>query len=649
MLSASFTTLALVGLAAAKVKFLGVSISSGDFGCTIESSVTAIRAAGATSQIILLPGLAFSSPDAAQSTGAALAAITNPDGSKDNLLFALRRYLDDEDNNSGQCTTNNNAAFETAARYLRGIGRQAVVSETGVPPAGEDVILESRAIDAMAALVGPYRYAPLLPGRQIRVLLLYPDYNFTAPLRCSLLQLSLDQVSNGESSYEALSYVWGSENRSHKVLCDGHTLTVTRNCFLALKHLRLVSQARALWVDAICIDQSSISERNQQVRLMGDIYKLSLTVLIWLGEGDTKTDAILRRARKLDALCSFLYRSQLTRPLEAIACHLFRLIAISDLPREWFTRAWTFQELILANRPALVCGFSSSPWNERGFLQAWWRFPLNQVHPSFLDKHPELVACLARLLYYGLRKRFAVFAPDQLPPNSLQQKAIRTEIFTGKTINPNDPKFARKREDYTMAGSMDPFAKGILYSCQMLLTGVFQRKTVDPRDVVFCLHGIMSDLNFRLPEPDYSLPVSVIYENFAVSIMRRTNSLIILTTLLGVFGTPDWPTWVPELSKRDPEPESREPPLRHLLWWDDNLETSGCRFRPTFQLVHQSGRLTVEGIKFSTIASIGSILRRPTPEQLEEPGRRGHLIFDAVCWFQDLLETEKDEVSRHQH
>lgn len=172
----------------------------------------------------------------------------------------------------------------------------------------------------MASLVGPYRYAPLLPGRQIRVLLLYPDINFTAPLRCSLLQLSLDRVGNGESSYEALSYVWGSENRSHDILCDGHTLSITRNCFLALKHLRLVSQARALWVDAICIDQSSISERTQQVRLMGDIYNLSLTVLIWLGEGDAKTDRILRRARKLDALCSFLYRSQLTRPLEYFAC-----------------------------------------------------------------------------------------------------------------------------------------------------------------------------------------------------------------------------------------------------------------------------------------------------------------------------------------
>ncbi|KAK1830988.1 heterokaryon incompatibility protein-domain-containing protein [Podospora conica] len=497
----------------------------------------------------------------------------------------------------------------------------------------------------MASLVGPYQYAPLLPGRNIRVLLLYPDINFTAPLRCSLLQLSLDRLGNGEGSYEALSYVWGSENRSHKILCDGHTITITRNCFLALKHLRLVSQARALWVDAICIDQSSISERSQQVRLMGDIYKLALTVLIWLGEGDAKTDAILRRVRKLNTLCRFLYQSQLTRPLEDIACQLFRFIPLSDLPSEWYTRGWTFQELVLANHPALVCGFSSCPWNEKGFIHSWVKSGLSRIHPDYLmEKSHELMTCAARLVYLSLRKRFSVFAPDQLPPNTLQQNTLRKAVYSGKTIDPNDLRFALERHEYTMAGSMDPFAIGILWFCHVILAGVFQRKTVDARDIVFCLHGVMSDLNFRLPEPDYNLPVAVIYENFAVSIMRRTNSLLILTSLFGVFGTPEWPSWVPNLSKGDPEPEGREPAIRHLLWSEDDLACSGCRFRPTFQLVHQPGRLTVEGIKFATITSFGSILRRPTLEQLEEPGKRGHFIFDAFCWLQDLLEAARDEV-----
>lgn len=80
-------------------------------------------------------------------------------------------------------------------------------------------------------------------------------------MRCSLLQLSLDRVTDSKlksASYKALSYVWGSATRNHEILCDGRIITVTRNCFIALKHLRLELNTRVLWVDAICIDQTSI-------------------------------------------------------------------------------------------------------------------------------------------------------------------------------------------------------------------------------------------------------------------------------------------------------------------------------------------------------------------------------------------------------
>jgi hypothetical protein len=39
-----------------------------------------------------------------------------------------------------------------------------------------------------------------------------------------------------------------------------------------------------LWVDAICIDQSNIEERNHQVKLMDLIYKNAKIVFMWLGE-----------------------------------------------------------------------------------------------------------------------------------------------------------------------------------------------------------------------------------------------------------------------------------------------------------------------------------------------------------------------------
>jgi hypothetical protein len=40
-----------------------------------------------------------------------------------------------------------------------------------------------------------------------------------------------------------------------------------------------------LWADQICIDQSNLDERSQQVLLMKAIYEKALTVFVYLGEG----------------------------------------------------------------------------------------------------------------------------------------------------------------------------------------------------------------------------------------------------------------------------------------------------------------------------------------------------------------------------
>ncbi|KAJ8108916.1 hypothetical protein ONZ43_g6280 [Nemania bipapillata] len=101
---------------------------------TCQKVVTAIREAGATSQMILLPGTNFDSAATLVSSGSAdaLFAVTNPDGSTDNLLLDIHKYLDED--NSGThatCTTNNIDAFTTIAQYLRSKGRKGLISETG--------------------------------------------------------------------------------------------------------------------------------------------------------------------------------------------------------------------------------------------------------------------------------------------------------------------------------------------------------------------------------------------------------------------------------------------------------------------------------------------------------------------------------------
>jgi endoglucanase len=104
------------------------------WAATCQKVVTAIRNAGAASQMILLPGTNFDSAATLVSSGSAdaLMAITNPDGSTDNLLLDIHKYLDiDNSGTHAECTTDNVGNFTIVAEYLRGKGRKGLVSETG--------------------------------------------------------------------------------------------------------------------------------------------------------------------------------------------------------------------------------------------------------------------------------------------------------------------------------------------------------------------------------------------------------------------------------------------------------------------------------------------------------------------------------------
>ncbi|THU89939.1 endoglucanase [Dendrothele bispora CBS 962.96] len=102
---------------------------------TVQAAVTAIRNAGATSQMILLPGNNFTSAATFISNGsaAALAKVKNPDGSITGLIFDVHKYLDFDNSGTNQeCTTNNiDDAWAPLAQWLRCNGRQAFNTETG--------------------------------------------------------------------------------------------------------------------------------------------------------------------------------------------------------------------------------------------------------------------------------------------------------------------------------------------------------------------------------------------------------------------------------------------------------------------------------------------------------------------------------------
>ncbi|KAI1781381.1 glycoside hydrolase family 5 protein [Hypoxylon cercidicola] len=123
---------------------------------TCQKAVTAIREAGATSQMILLPGTNFDSAATLPTSGGAeqLLDIKNPDGTTDNLLLDIHKYLDED--NSGthaECTTDNTDAFNDLAEFLRGKGRKGFVSETGASKDASNSLINENS-DVFVGLVG---------------------------------------------------------------------------------------------------------------------------------------------------------------------------------------------------------------------------------------------------------------------------------------------------------------------------------------------------------------------------------------------------------------------------------------------------------------------------------------------------------------
>jgi Heterokaryon incompatibility protein (HET) len=141
-----------------------------------------------------------------------------------------------------------------------------------------------------------YVHRPRSQDNGIRILRLKPATSFGAPLRCTLTDARLSDRIH----YEALSYVWGAPTGDRRLICDGAELLITPNCELALRHLRLRWKSRSLWVDSVCIDQKSTSDRNHQVKQMGEIYRTAANVLVWLGKSDDRTKSAFARWRKLE-------------------------------------------------------------------------------------------------------------------------------------------------------------------------------------------------------------------------------------------------------------------------------------------------------------------------------------------------------------
>ncbi|CAN9216570.1 unnamed protein product [Alternaria alternata] len=130
----------------------------------------------------------------------------------------------------------------------------------------------------------PAHYEPLDPTlKQIRVLEVAPGIGDEI-VECTMKNISLRH--RFVPIYETISYCWGTPRPPSTIKLNGHLTPVPTSSEAAIRRMRLSGRPRTLWIDAICIDQSSVTERSEQVAFMSTVYRSGLRNLVYLGEDD---------------------------------------------------------------------------------------------------------------------------------------------------------------------------------------------------------------------------------------------------------------------------------------------------------------------------------------------------------------------------
>lgn len=192
---------------------------------------------------------------------------------------------------------------------------------------------------------------------EIRLIRLLSATDLTSNVIFKLVHVSLDN----RPSYEALSYTWRSSLRSETIILDNKTFLVTENLHSALRRLRHSDEDRRLWVDAVCINQVDILERNQEVLCILDIYRKATRVMVWLGDDSgLAMDHLLELSKQ--------WHDASTVPLlVTISRHLASLPLLALQASLRLVRALLYMAQIrFANILVLYCGtsyrlFSDSP------------------------------------------------------------------------------------------------------------------------------------------------------------------------------------------------------------------------------------------------------------------------------------------------
>jgi hypothetical protein len=484
--------------------------------------------------------------------------------------------------------------------------------------------------------------------RMIRLVVLLQGY-FDDPIRCRLAQVCLDE----EITYDALSYRWGDPNDRLPILVNGFPFQATRGLVTALRCLRRGNEDMTLWIDAICINQDNIEERNEQVFLMFDIYSRARLVRAWVGadiESDDGPEAervFLPRieseqqskksgkndgstyggngwtVRKLvDAFgsqemtdqCQITMEKSFTEPP---ALHAWRRLA-RLFRRSYWRRVWVQQEIMSASEVLVHYGCEE--------------LPLSLIYGT-MKALKEL--CSRARADFGRRLEFT--------PMGISSASVHSGQL-----------YIRRRQFRNLKGPSQDIDWELL--CLSLQNGT---QCTDPRDKIYGLIGIIDRWRNNRLTVDYNLSITEVYIQAFRSITESHSSLDIFCTqpYQSPSGRGDLPSWCPDwrafsdgdINTISDEDFQERQEICLFRYGDDRYRSGGGR-SAEIKVSVEHRELRANGFLVDTVEALSDRISNKTawlsPEDRELWKDLISMAFKCVggpywSWWQTLEPTEE--------
>ncbi|KAK5069035.1 hypothetical protein LTR70_010774 [Exophiala xenobiotica] len=397
-----------------------------------------------------------------------------------------------------------------------------------------------------------------------------------------------------QPEYFALSYTWGrpgpqfpsewdDPTATRGITVNGKSFQVRLNLHEALHMLRRRwSEDFTWWIDAICINQDDIPERNSQVSRMGEIYKKCTGTVVWLGPADSTTETAIPK--------------------------------IIELAESWeqhpdsLTTVGVADENIEGYRVRAKSSFRSGSAPFLGSLAA--AVPEILVDKS-LDRPRNMPSTHSYVPMWSLRNKL------------IQVSSIAEQMNNRSLGNAND--FEQRSLSLAMMrslhGSMTAATELLLLiadhkkstnaGMETELTALLEqyRSTLatDLRDKVYAALGISR--NEEKIEPDYSLPVEDVYVHAAKRSIETTQSFRILTHCrfpprLGGLPSwvPDWTDWEASTRTGLPQRDYKGRGIRN----EDKMYAATGDLQADFRFEEHDRELIVKGTIFDELVFVST-------------------------------------------